>query len=213
MVREYGANIIFCEATLKSREETAARVQNETNAVFIHPYNDENVIYGQGTMGVELIEDITDLECILVPIGGGGMISGVALSAMNFKNRNICVIGCEPMGADDAFQSKCKGEIVPQVAPNTIADGLRTSLGSKTFPIVYNCVQHIFRVSDDEIINAMKCVYERMKIVIEPSAGVGVAALLQPEFKEFIKENGIKHIGVILCGGNVDLNVLKNLFV
>eukprot|EP01084_Bolivina_argentea_P145315 254722_1 len=211
MVTEYGGNITFCEPTLKSREETAHRIQNETNGEFIHPYNNPNVIYGGGTQGIELIEDYPDIDCILVPIGGGGMISGITLATMNF-NKNIAVIGCEPMGADDAFQSKIKGEIVPQLAPNTIADGLRTSLGSNTFPIVYNYVNQIIRVTDDEIVNGMKNVYERMKMVIEPSAGVGPAVLFSKEFKQFVKENNVKNVGVILCGGNVDLDVLKNLF-
>merc|ERR1712129_421945 len=130
---------------------------------------------------------------------------------MNYS-QNICIIGCEPLGADDAYQSKANEQIIPQLAPNTIADGLRTSLGTHTFPIIYNSVRRIFRVSDEEIIAAMKCVYERMKVVIEPSAGVGVAVLLQDEFKEFMQENRIKHLGVILCGGNVDMNILKDLF-
>eukprot|EP01083_Nonionella_stella_P302284 1041612_1 len=212
MVREYGGKITFCEPTLQSREDTANHVQKQTNAALIHAYNNEHVIYGQGTQGVELMEDCPDLDCILVPVGGGGMISGITLATMNF-NRNIAVIGCEPLGADDAYQSKLKGQIVPQLAPDTIADGLRTSLGSNTFPIIYNFVNQIIRVSDDEIVNGMRDVYERMKLVIEPSAGVGPAVLLKKEFKEFVENNNIKNVGVILCGGNVDLNVLKTIIL
>ena len=211
MVKEYGGKITFCEPTQKSREETAAKIQKETNAEFIHPYNNENVIYGQGTMGMEFIEDYPDLDCILVPVGGGGMISGITLSTMNF-NKKIAIIGCEPYGADDAYLSKEKGEIVPQLSPNTIADGLKTSLGSNTFPIIYNYVDQIIRIKEDEIVNGMRDIYERMKLVIEPSAGVGPAALFTPEFKAFVEENNIKNVGVILCGGNVDLNVLKTMF-
>lgn len=212
MVREYGGKITFCEPTLESREETAARIQKETGATFIHPYNNENVIYGQGTQGIELIEDCPNLDCILVPVGGGGMISGITLSTMNFPEKKIAIIGCEPFGADDAYRSKEKGEIIPQLSPNTIADGLRTSLGSNTFPIIYNYVNQIIRVTDEEIVNGMKLVMERMKLVIEPSAGVGPAVLFTQQFKQFVNENNIKNVGVILCGGNIDLNVLKTLF-
>ena len=212
MVKEYGGKITFCEPTLQSREQTAAKIEKETGAAFIHPYNNENVIYGQGTQGIEFIEDCPDLDCILVPVGGGGMISGITLSTMNFPEKKISIIGCEPFGADDAYKSMEKGEIVPQLTPNTIADGLRTSLGSNTFPIIYNYVNKIIRVNDDEIINGMKDIYERMKLVIEPSAGVGPAVLFSKEFKQFVQENNIKNVGVIICGGNVDLNVLKTLF-
>ena len=211
MVKDYGGNIIYCEPTQQSREATAAKVERETNAAMIHPSEHPNVIYGQGTQAIEMIEDIPNLDCVLVPVGGGGMISGITLAAMNY-NQKIAIIGCEPLNADDAYWSKLKGEIVASNNPQTIADGLRSQLGPNTFPILHHYVNTIIRVTEDEIINGMKNVYERMKIVIEPSAGCGPAVLLTDEFKQFVNQNNLKNIGVILCGGNVDLNVLKSLF-
>lgn len=211
IVRGYGGHITLCEPSLTAREETARRIQQETGAALIHSYNDENVIYGQGTQAVELMEDVPDLDCILAPIGGGGMISGITLATLN-SARKIAVIGCEPDGADDAFQSKQKGEIVPLLTPKTIADGLRMNLGSNTFPIVMNHVHSIITVKDQEIIEGMKAVYERMKIIIEPSCGVGPAVLLSKAFKQTVRNEGIKNVGVILSGGNIDLKVLRDLF-
>ncbi|NOU58393.1 pyridoxal-phosphate dependent enzyme [Marinifilum caeruleilacunae] len=201
-VKGYGGEVIECEPNLQARETTLNEVVNKTGAVFLHPYNDYYVIQGQGTAAMELIEDYADLDCIFAPVGGGGLLSGTALAAKHFSP-NTKVIAGEPMGADDAWQSFQKGEIVPQTNPNTIADGLLTSLGDKTFPIIRDYVEDILRVEEEEIISAMRLIYERMKLVVEPSSAVALAALI----KEKEKYQNQK-IGVILSGGNVQLSKL-----
>lgn len=168
----------------------------------VHPYNDYRIIAGQGTAALELFEEVSDLDAVLAPIGGGGLISGIAIAAQHFAPR-ARVIGAEPNAADDAYQSLQEGRIVPAKKPKTIADGLRTSLGSLTFPIIQALVHEIVLVDETAIIEAMRLVWERMKLVIEPSAAVPVAVLLDPEFKR-----PGKRIGVILSGGNVDLDRL-----
>jgi threonine dehydratase len=174
----------------------------ETGATFIHPYNDPRVIAGQGTVALELLEDVPGLNTLLAPIGGGGLISGTALSAAALSPTTR-VIAAEPAGADDAFRSLQSGVIVPSLHPNTIADGLRTSLGELTFAILRHHVERIVTVSEEAIINAMRQIWERMKLVIEPSAAVPVAAVLTRQ----IDLRG-QRVGIILSGGNVDLETL-----
>lgn len=201
-VKGYGGQIIECEATLEARETTLEKVVAETGATFLHPYNDYQVIQGQGTAAMELIEEHADLDYIIAPVGGGGLLSGTALAAYHFSPKTKVIAG-EPLGADDAWQSLEKGELVPQKNPQTIADGLRTSLGDKTFPIIQELVEKIIRMEEDEIVAAMRLIWERMKLIIEPSSAVALAALL----KEKEKFQG-KKVGIILSGGNVDLSNL-----
>ena len=201
-VQTYGGIITECEPTLAARETTADKVQKETGATLIHPYNNEIIIAGQGTATVELLEDTVDLDVILTPVGGGGLLSGTAIAAKSL-NQNISVYGCEPKNADDAFRSFHAGKIIPVENPNTIADGLRTSLGVKTFPIIKKLVSDILLVSEEDIVRAMKMIWERMKIIVEPSAVVPFAAVLGHQ-----KELAGKRIGLILSGGNVDVRNL-----
>ena len=198
----YGAEVIDCAPTLQARESTLDQVVKEKNAHFIHPYNDYKIIAGQATAAKELIEDIPGLDYIIAPVGGGGLLSGTALS-VKYYSQNTKVIGAEPSGADDAYRSLEKGEIVPSVNPQTIADGLLTSLGTKTFPIIKELVSQILTVEDAEIIEAMKLIWQRMKIVVEPSAAVPLAAVMK-NYNLF----STKRIGIILSGGNIDLNKL-----
>ena len=201
-VKGYGGEIIECIPTLEARETTLNEVVNKTGAIFLHPYNDYQVIEGQGTAAMELIEEHNDLEAIFTPVGGGGLLAGTAMATHHFSPHTKVIAG-EPMGADDAWQSMQKGEIVPQTHPKTIADGLLTSLGDKTFPIIKKYVDDIIRVEEKEIIAAMRLIWERMKIIVEPSSAVALAALL----KEKKKYKGQK-IGIILSGGNVQLSKL-----
>ena len=201
-VKGYGGDVIECIPTLDARETTLNEVVNKTGAIFLHPYNDYQVIEGQGTAAMELIEEHDDLDAIFTPVGGGGLLAGTAIAAHYFSPQTKVIAG-EPMGADDAWQSFQKGEIVPQTNPQTIADGLLTSLGDKTFPIIKEHVEEIIRVEEKEIIAAMRLIWERMKIIVEPSSAVALAALL----KEKEKYKGQK-IGIILSGGNVELSKL-----
>nr|WKN40053.1 pyridoxal-phosphate dependent enzyme [Tunicatimonas sp. TK19036] len=198
-VAEYGAKISFCEPTLQAREDTLAQVVQDTNATFIHPYNNEQVITGQATAALELIEDTNGLDVVMAPVGGGGLLSGTALST-HYLLPKAEVIAGEPKGADDAFRSLQEGYITPSEQPDTIADGLLTSLGDKTFPIIREFVKEIITVSDEEIVAAMRLIWERMKIIVEPSCAVPLAAVLQRT--SFF--NG-KQVGIILTGGNVDV--------
>ncbi len=201
-VKTYQGEIIECDSNPIAREEMAAEVQKETGATFIHPSNDDAVIYGQGTAAMELLEAYPDLDYIFSPVGGGGLIAGTALAAKYFSN-HCKVIGGEPKNADDAYRSLISGKIEVNDQVNTIADGLRTFLGDRNFPIIKKYVHQIIRVEEDEIVEAMKFIWERMKIIIEPSSAVAFAALLKnkSEFKN-------KNIGVILSGGNVDVENL-----
>lgn len=201
-VAGYGGSIVYCAPTLAAREAALARVVQETGATFIHPYNDAQVIAGQGTAALELLTDVPELDVVLVPIGGGGLASGTAIvtAALSPSTR---VIAVEPEAADDAYRSLQAGRIVPCLEPRTIADGLRTSLGELTFALIQRHVHQIITVSEAAIISAMRHVWERMKLVIEPSAAVPMAALLTPQ-----SELQGQRIGVILSGGNVDLDRL-----
>lgn len=201
-VAEYGGQITFCEPTLAAREAMLARVVEQTGSAAIHPYNDERVIAGQGTAALELLDDVPDLDVILAPVGGGGLISGTAIAATERK-KDIRVIAGEPEMADDAYRSLQAGEILPSDNPRTIADGLLTSLGNLTFPIIQERVEQIVTVSEQGIVDSMKFIWERAKIVIEPSAAVAIAVLWERK----IDLSGRK-VGVILSGGNVDLEKL-----
>lgn len=197
----YGARVVPCEPNLESRERTAREVAEETGATLIPPYDHPDVIAGQGTCGLELCEQVPELEAVVVPIGGGGLVSGIAI-AVKALQPDMRVYGAEPTGADDAARSKAAGTLIPQTDPRTIADGLRTSLGEHTWPVVRDLVDRVITVSDDEIIKAMRLCFERMKLVIEPSAAVGIAAVLADVFRSM---PGLGRVGVILTGGNVDL--------
>jgi len=201
-VAGYGAQITFCEPTLKSRETTCAQIIEKTGATLIHSYNDPRIISGQGTAALELLQDFPDLKMILAPVGGGGLLSGTSLTASAIKSK-IKVIGVEPKGADDAYRSFHSGSIIPSVNPKTIADGLLTSLGDLTFALIRRYVSDIITVTESSIINAMRMVWERMNIIIEPSSAVPVAALLD----RLVDVKG-KKVGIILSGGNVDLDQL-----
>jgi len=201
-VRSYGGQITFCEPNLESRESTLQQVLQDVNAVEIHPYNNLRIIAGQATAALELIQDAPGMNALIAPVGGGGLLSGTSLSAYYFA-RGIKTYGAEPLGADDAFRSFHSGKIIPSVAPLTIADGLRTSLGSLTFPIIREHVTDILRVSEEEIVFAMRLVWERMKIIIEPSSAVPLAAVMRN--RELFEG---KTVGIILSGGNVDLSSL-----
>lgn len=201
-VAGYGAQITFCTPTLEARESTLKKVAEETGATEIHPYNYFNVICGQGTAAKELIEEIGQLDIVMAPVGGGGLLSGTALTTKALLP-NAQVIAAEPAGADDAFRSFYSKTLQPSVAPKTIADGLLTSLGSLTFPLILNNVNQIVTVSEESIVAAMRMIWERMKIIIEPSSAVPLAAIL--ENKVDVKG---KKVGIILSGGNVDLGKL-----
>lgn len=201
-VQSYGAKITFCEPTLKSREETAQKIIDETGAYLVHPFNNYSIITGQATAAYELINDSKALDFILTPVGGGGLLSGTSLSA-KYLSPQTKVVGCEPEGADDAFRSLRDGKIYPSENPKTICDGLLTSLGEKTFEIINKYVDEIITVDDDTIIEAMRLIWERMKIIIEPSSAIPLAVVMNNKSKF---EN--KSVGIILTGGNVDLNNL-----
>ena len=198
----YGANIVWCEATQADREATVKRVTDETGAVFVHPSNEALVIAGQGTAALEFLDDVPELDLMLAPIGGGGLISGLALATAAVSPRTR-VVAIEPAGADDAYRSLQSGTIQPSINPQTIADGLRTSLGDVTFPIIQQHVEQIITVSEEAIVRAMRYVWERMKIIIEPSSAVPVAAVLDKR----IEVDGLR-VGIVLSGGNVDLAAL-----
>lgn len=197
-VAGYGAEITFCEPTLEARESTLDLIMEKTGAVMIHPYNDERIICGQGTTALELVKEFSDLDIIMAPIGGGGLISGTCIAAKGLKP-NISIIGAEPKGADDAYQSFIKGVIVPQTNPQTMADGLLTSLGEKTFPIIQKYVKEIITVSEEHITEAMQIIFRNLNMIIEPSSAVVLGTLLERS-DPF---SGQK-IGMILTGGNVD---------
>ena len=201
-VAGYGADITFCTPTLEARESTLAKVAEKTGAAFVHPYNDFRVITGQATASLELFADAGDLDIVMAPVGGGGLLSGTALT-VNAISPSSKVIAGEPMGADDAYRSLQKGEIIPSINPQTLADGLLTSLGDKTFAIIKQYVSEIATVSEDAMIHAMRLVWERMKVVIEPSAAVPLGALLEKK----VAVDG-KKVGIIFSGGNVDLGKL-----
>lgn len=201
----YGGEIFDCEPTLQAREQTLMKVIEENGAHFIHPFNNYDVIAGQATAAKEFFEEINYLNYIVAPVGGGGLLGGSGLAAKYFSPNTI-VIGAEPEGADDAFRSMESGMIEPSQA-DTVADGLLTTLGTKTFPIIQETVKKIITVSDVEIISAMRIMWERLKIIVEPSAAVAFAAVLKE--KERFRN---KNVGIIISGGNVDLVRASKLF-
>jgi threonine dehydratase len=201
-VERYGGNVVLCEPTLEARENTLERVIADTGASMVHPYNDLRVMAGQGTTAVELIESVPDLDVIYCPVGGGGLLSGVAVAAKSIRP-SIRIIGVEPAAADDAARSFKTGRIVPSVNPRTIADGLRTSLGDKPFAEIQRYVDDIVTVSEESIVGAMRRIWEVMKILVEPSSAVAYAAVVDAKV-----DVGRKKVGLILTGGNVDLDTL-----
>lgn len=203
-VKGYGAKITLCEPTLDARKSALDKIANETGAHIVHPFNDPNVIAGQGTAALEMIDDLEHLDAIIAPIGGGGLMSGTCITTRSLLP-NAKLFGAEPTGADDAYLSLKQGKLIPQTNPNTICDGLLTSLGEHTWNILKDHLEAIHTVTDDEVINAMRLVWERMKIIIEPSCATPVAAVLKPEFKAL---EGLEKVGIILTGGNIELSKL-----
>jgi len=201
-VAGYGGQITFCEPTLEARESTMERIRLDTGATVVHPYDNERVIAGQGTATLEMLEEVPDLDVVIAPVGGGGLLSGTSIAAKGLKP-NVRVIAAEPEMADDAYRSMKDGKIIPSQNPKTIADGLLTSLGTLTFPIIQQNVEQIVTVSERGIVEAMKFIWERAKIIIEPSAATVIGVLWEKK----IDLSGLK-VGVILSGGNVDLNKL-----
>lgn len=198
-VQGYGGQITYCEPEQAAREAAVEEVIRTTGASLVHPYNDDRVIAGQGTAALELLEEVPDLDVVLAPVGGGGLLSGTLIAAKGIRP-SIRVIACEPALADDAAASLREGHIVPARPPLSIADGLRTSLGDRTFPVIRELVESIELAQEDEIRHALRLVVERMKIVVEPSAVVPLAVLLNRPWKL----RGLK-VGIILSGGNVDV--------
>ena len=203
-VKGYGANITLCEPTLEARRTTLDGIAKKTGAAVIHPFNNPNVIAGQGTAALELIEEIGELDAVIAPIGGGGLMSGTCITTRSLLPK-AKLFGAEPKGADDAYRSLKEGRMLPQENPNTICDGLLTSMGENTWNILKDHLNDIYTVSDDEVIKAMKLIWERMKIIIEPSCATPVAVVMSPEFNQL---EGIEKIGIILTGGNIDLSKL-----
>lgn len=201
-VRDYGAEITFCEPTQEARETNLNKVTKQTGATFIHPYDDPRIVMGQGSAAIELLEDKPDLDMILAPVGGGGLISGTAIAASGLSPKTD-IIGTEPEVANDAYLSFKSGKRYPVQSTDTVADGLRTSLSDLTFSCIQKHVDEIVTVSEQEIIEAMRFIWERMKIIIEPSSAVPAAAL----FNGKITLNG-KKAGIIISGGNIDLDEL-----
>ena len=200
-VEGYGGRITYCDPTQEAREATANKILEETGAAFIHPYDNLRVIAGQGTAALELVKEVADLDVVLAPVGGGGLLSGTCVAVCSSSRARV--VGAEPEAADDAYRSLQAGKILPSLHPKTVADGLLTSLGTLTFPIIRRLVSQIVTVSEAAIVYSMRALWERAKIVVEPSGAVPVAVLL---------EKGVdfagQRIGVILSGGNVDLDHL-----
>ena len=197
--KSYGAEVIVCEPTLEAREETLAEVTAKTGASFIHPYNDYKIIEGQSSAMMELIDELKIFDNVIAPVGGGGLISGTIIARDYFAN-NVKVFAAEPKNADDAYKSWVSKKFVPSLKPDTICDGLKTSLGDKTFPIIMNGIEEIITAEEEFIAEVMRMVWERMKIIIEPSSAVALAAILKKpdNFRS-------KKTAVIFSGGNVDL--------
>ena len=201
-VEGYGGRIVFCEPNQRAREDTCARVIADTGATLIHPFENEDVMAGQGTIAVELLEDVPDLDVVLCPVGGGGVLCGTAVAAKSLRP-SIKVIATEPAGADDAAQSFHEDRLIYQEKKNTIADGLRTNLGAPNFALMQQYVDDVVTVSDESIVAAMRAIWETMKIVVEPSGAVPYAAIVEGKV-----DCRSKRIGIILTGGNVDLDAL-----
>ncbi len=200
-VAGYGGRVILCEPTLAAREETAARVVEETGGTLLHPFDHPDVIAGQGTLALELVEQVHDMDAVIVPVGGGGLISGITL-ALRELAPSVRVFAAEPAGADDAARSKSSGRLIPQASPDTIADGLLTSLGQHTWPVVRDLVEEVLVVDDTQIREAMERTWTRMKLLIEPSAAAPLAAARATRFQSI---TGIERLAIVFSGGNLDL--------
>ncbi len=202
-VSDYGAEIIFCKPTFQAREQSLSRVVERTGAVFVPPFNDYRIIAGQGTAALELCQQVENLDIVMAPVGGGGLLSGTAIAVSAISSNKTRVIGAEPENADDAYRSFRAGKLIPPENPQTVADGLRTPLGDLTFPLIKKFAHDIVSVSENDIIKATRLIWERMKIVVEPSAAVPLGALLhKPKSLQY------KRIGIILSGGNINLPLL-----
>eukprot|EP00899_Mesostigma_viride_P007545 jgi/Mesvir1/16792/Mv15162-RA.1 len=214
-VARWGGVVTTCAPTMAAREEAAARIQRETGAAMVPPFNHGDVISGQGTIALELLEQVPQLDAIVVPISGGGMISGITIAAKALKP-SILVIAAEPLGADDAARSKSAGTLLPCTHPATIADGLRASMGDLTWPVVRDLVDAVVTVSESEIVDAMQLIFERMKLVVEPSGAVGLAAVLAAKRRGGLASlpswQSCSNVGVVLCGGNIDLAPLWDAY-
>ena len=201
-VERNGGEVVWCEPDQKYRESVLKDVIDETGATVVHPYNDERIMAGQGTCAKELVEDVTDLHSIVSPVSGGGLLSGSLLAAKNM-NSAITVYGAEPEEADDAYRSLKLGKIVPNKTINTICDGLRAQIGTKTFPVIQSLVDDIIPVSEEDIINALRMIWERLKIIVEPSCSIVLAMVINN--KDLFKD---QNVGLIMSGGNIDLKKL-----
>jgi threonine dehydratase len=211
-IEAYGGKVTFSEPTITSRTEVAARVQAETGAHLVHPYDDDGIIAGQATAAKELLEEVGDLDAVFAPVSGGGLLSGTCLGAKGMQTA-VRIFGCEPARADDAYRSLTTGILQSLDSSDTIADGLRASLSPRTFAILRRNVDRILLVSEEEIVSAARLVWERMKIIIEPSSAVAIAPLLKPAVVASLhlsnRPGGSPpRLGVLLSGGNVDLSAL-----
>ena len=201
-VERNGGEVVWCEPDQKYRESVLKDVVDETGATVVHPYNDERIMAGQGTCAKELLEDVPDLDSIVSPVSGGGLLSGSLLAAKNMKS-SITVYGAEPEEADDAYQSLKLGRIVPNKTINTICDGLRAQIGSKTFPVIQNLVDDIIPIAEEDIVNALRMIWERLKIIVEPSCSIALALIINN--KQLFEG---RNVGLIMSGGNLDLDNL-----
>jgi threonine dehydratase len=201
-VETYGAHIVFCEPTEAARDSACADVIAKTGATLIHSFENEDVMAGQGTAAVELLEEISDVDLVMCPVGGGGLLCGTAVAAKSMRP-STTVIAVEPANADDAAQSFRAGRLIRTEKKFTIADGLRTNVGAPNFPIIQRYVDYIATVSEEAIVSALRTIWEMMKIIIEPSAAVPYAAIVESKI-----DIGRKRVGIILTGGNVDLDAL-----
>ena len=211
-IEGYGGKVVFCEPTVTARKATCDRVEAETGAHLVHPYDDDRIIAGQATAAKELLEEVGDLDAVFAPVSGGGLLSGTCLGATGIR-ADVRIFGCEPERADDAYRSLTTGTLQSQDSSDTIADGLRASLAPRTFAILRRHVERILLVSEEEIISAARLVWERMKIIIEPSSAVAIAPLLRPGVVASLNlpkraDAAVPKLGVILSGGNVDLSSL-----
>jgi len=211
-IEGYGGKVVFCEPTVTARKATCDRVEAETGAHLVHPYDDDRIIAGQATADKELLEEVGDLDAVFAPVSGGGLLSGTCLGAKGIR-ADVRIFGCEPERADDAYRSLTTGTLQSQDSSDTIADGLRASLAPRTFAILRRHVERILLVSEEEIISAARLVWERMKIIIEPSSAVAIAPLLRPGVVASLNlpkraDAAVPKLGVILSGGNVDLSSL-----
>ena len=211
-IEGYGGRVVFCEPTVTARKATCDRVQRETGAHLVHPYDDDRIIAGQATAAKELLEEVGDLDAVFAPVSGGGLLSGTCLGAKGIR-ADVRVFGCEPERADDAYRSLTSGTLQSLDSSDTIADGLRASLSPRTFAILRRHVDRILLVSEEEIISAARLVWERMKIIIEPSSAVAIAPLLKPGVLASLDlpkrpDGAALKLGVIYSGGNVDLSSL-----